>query len=112
VGGVHPDNGRGDSWANEIGYKYIELSDLYKKDVVDIKEEDWSVWLSDSSYLTSQKDFIVLSEQGPILDSIIVYVNQEATYDWSYIEASNIIQLGFVPGYGSVIEVGYNVYVA
>ena len=99
------------SWAHEIGYKYIELSTLYGKDIIDIKEEDWSVWLADSSYLTQRIDYIMLSEQSPILESIVVYVNQEAVHNWSYIEETNTIQLGFVPDYGSVIEVGYNVYV-
>jgi len=95
----------------DIGYKYEELANLYGKDPIDICEEDWSVWLSDSSYLTQLKDFISLSEPEPILDSIVVYVNQEAIYEWSYIEETNGIQLGFVPDYGAVIEVGYNVYV-
>jgi len=108
---VNPDDGSGNSWANEIGYKYIELSDLYGKDTVDLTAEDWSVWLSDSSYLTQIQDSIVLSESDPILESIIVYVDQAAIYDWSYIEEINTIQLGFVPNHGSIVEVGYNVYV-
>jgi hypothetical protein len=107
---VNPDD-ENTSWAHEIGYKYIELSDLYGKDVLDIKAEDWSVWLSDSSYLTQLKDTIVLSEADPILDSIIVYVDQVGVYDWEYIEEINTVKLGFVPDYGSVVEVGYNVYV-
>tara|TARA_Y100001973_G_C5183310_1_gene326247 strand:+ start:355 stop:1236 length:882 start_codon:yes stop_codon:yes gene_type:complete len=108
---VHPDDGSGGHWSAEIGYKYEELSDLYGKDVVDLQAEDWSVWLSDSSYLTQLKDYILLSEQEPILESIIVYVNQEAIYDWVYLEETNAIKLGVVPDYGSVVEVGYNVYV-
>jgi len=108
---VNPDDGSGTSWTNAIGYKYIELSDLYGKDVIDIQEEDWSVWLSESTYLTQQKDFIVLSEANPILDSVVVYVDQIVTHEWRYIETSNTVQLDFVPDYGSVIEAGYNVYV-
>lgn len=108
---ITPDDGTGSTWGNEIGYKYIELSNLYGKDIVDIQEEDWSAWLSESSYLTEKKDHIVLSESDPILESIIVYVDQVSTYDWEYIEESNTVQLGFVPNYGSVVEVGYNVYV-
>ncbi len=95
----------------DIGYKYKELANLYNKDPIDICTDDWSVWLSDSSYLTQLKDYIVLSESDPILESIVVYINQESIYDWTYVESSNTIQLGFIPGYGSVIEVGYNVYV-
>ena len=109
---VNPDDGvEQNSWQNEIGYKYIELADLYGKDVIDIKEDDWSVWLVESSYLTQRKDFIALSEVAPILESIIVYVDQVSVYDWEYIEETNTIKLGFVPAYGSIIEVGYNVYV-
>ena len=98
-------------WGYDVGYKYIELSTLYGKDIIDIKEEDWSVWLSDSSYLTQRIDYIALSDPEPIVESIVVYVNQEAIYDWSYVKETNGIQLGFVPDYGAVIEVGYNVYI-
>ncbi len=95
----------------DIGYKYEELAILYGKDPIDICEEDWSIWLSDSSYLTQRIDYIELSHDDPILESIVVYVNQSAIYDWTYIEETNVVQLGFVPGYGEVVEVGYNVYV-
>lgn len=95
----------------DIGYKYEELANLYNKDPIDICEEDWSVWLSDSSYLTKMIDYIALSMPDPILDSIVVYVDQEPVYNWRYVESSNIVQLDFVPPYSSVIEVGYNVYV-
>jgi hypothetical protein len=109
---VNPDDGsEQNTWQNEIGFKYIDLSDLYGKNVVDLQAEDWSVWLSDSSYLTQTKDYIALSEPEPILESLVVYINQEAIHDWRYIESTNIVQLGFIPDYGAVIEVGYNVYV-
>ena len=107
---VNPDDGTA-TWGHEIGYKYIELSDLYGKDVVDLQAEDWSVWLSSSSYLTQMTDFIVLSETDPIVQSIIVYVDQEVFHDWQYVEELNKVQLGSVPDYGSVVKVGYNVYV-
>jgi len=94
----------------DIGYKYEELAILYGKDPIDICEEDWSVWLSSSSYLTQLRDYIILSEKDPILESIIVYVDQVAIHDWTYVEETNTVQLGFVPNYSSVVEVGYNVY--
>ena len=95
----------------DIGYKYEELSYLYNKDPIDICAEDWSVWLSDSSYLTELKDYIFLSEEKPIIESIVVYVGGEYTTDWNYIEESNKIQLGFVPNYGELVEAGYKVEV-
>ncbi len=95
----------------DIGYKYEDLANLYGKEPIDICEEDWSVWLADSSYLTQRKDSIVLSEPDPIFESIVVYVDNTAIYEWEYIGETNTVQLGFVPDYGSIVEVGYNVYV-
>jgi hypothetical protein len=110
---INPDDGsEQNSWQNEIGYKYIELADLYGKDTVDLQSEDWSAWLSDSSYLTQRIDYIRLSEDSPIVESIIVYVDQEAIHDWSYLEETNTVQLGFIPDYGSIVEVGYNVQIS
>tara|TARA_Y100000034_G_C6788633_1_gene352916 strand:+ start:57 stop:938 length:882 start_codon:yes stop_codon:yes gene_type:complete len=96
-------------YAYDIGYKYEEIANLYNKDAIDICAEDWSVWLSSSSYLTELKDYIVLSETDPIIESIVVYVGGEYTRDWEYIEESNTVQLDFVPDYGVLVEAGYMV---
>ena len=110
---VNPDDGSGGGgWANEIGYKYIDLSNLYGKDSVDLTAEDWSVWLADSSYLTQRIDYITLTEPEPILESVIVYIDQTVVYGWTYIEETNTIHLGSIPDYGSIVEVGYNVYIS
>ncbi|MDP6586354.1 MAG: hypothetical protein QF535_17005 [Anaerolineales bacterium] len=97
-------------WGDGTGYKYVELANLYNKDALDICEEDWEVWLSESSFLTQMISSIQLS-QTPILESIIVYVNHEAIYGWSYEEASNTVTLDTTPDYGSLIEVGYTVII-
>lgn len=93
----------------DIGYKYEELAHLYNKNPIDICAEDWSVWLSDSSYLTELKDYIALSESEPIIESIVVYIGGEYTGDWEYLESSNTVKLGFVPDYGELVEIGYKV---
>ena len=93
----------------DIGYKYEELAALYGKDPIDICEEDWSVWLSNSSYLTELKDYILLSESDPVVKSIVVYVEGKEISDWGYISETNIVQLYFTPNYGELVEVGYEV---
>ena len=90
------------------GYKYIELSNLYGKDSIDICVNDWSDWLSESSFLTNMLDYVQLSET-PIVDTIVVYHDRQIIYDWKYSEGDNIVFLDFVPDYGSLIEVGYEV---
>jgi len=94
-----------------VGYKYEELASLYEKNAIDICEKDWSSWLSETSYLTEIKDYITLSEADPILESIVVYVDEEAVYDWEYKSESNSIKIGFLPDQGSLVEVGYKVYI-
>jgi hypothetical protein len=95
----------------DIGYKYEKLAALYNKNAIDICEEDWSVWLSESSYLTGKMDYVKLSEPDPIIGSIIVYVDNEVTHEWKYNEETNLVKLDYVPDYGSLIEVGYQIYV-
>ena len=95
----------------DVGYKYEELAVLYNKSAIDICEEDWSVWLSESSYLTELKDYVNLSEDDPIPDSIIVYLDNESIYGWEYVEDSNSVKLDFVPDNGALVEVGYQIYI-
>ena len=96
-------------WGYNTGYKYEELSSLYNKSAIDICEEDWSVWLSESSYITQLQDYISLSEEDPIVKSIVVYIDQEITYNWEYVEEINTVQLDFIPDYGELVEVGYKI---
>lgn len=108
---VNPDDGQESHWAYDVGYKYIDLAALYGKGIIDITSEDWSIWLSQSSYLTTNKNYIALSEKDPIEDSIVVYIDNQIVYDWEYILDSNSVILGFVPSNGSLVEVGYNIYI-
>ena len=95
----------------DYGWKYEELAGLYNKSALDICDEDWSLWLSESSFITSRESSIVLTETDPIVKSIVVYVERAPTWDWEYIEETNTVQLGFVPDYGELVEGGYKVEV-
>ena len=105
---TNPDDGSGSSWSYEIGYKYIELANMYGKSEIDISDESWSIWLSNSSFLTSRRDSIELS-QTPIPESIVVYIDGEPIYEWEYKEENNTVYLNTIPDYGSLVEVGYKV---
>lgn len=104
-------DGASSSWDDSTGWKYIDLATLYSKGVVDIGDDDWSLWLSESSYLTRSVDFVILSQPDPIIDSMIVYIDGEVTSEWSYIPENNSVKLRFLPDYGSLVEVGYNIYI-
>jgi len=95
----------------EIGFKYTEIANLYNKDSIDICGDDWNVWLSESSFITRKIDSISLSEPDPVVESIVVYVEELFTYDWEYVEEENFVQLGFTPNPGEHIVVAYKVVV-
>lgn len=107
---ANPNNGQG-GWGHDVGFEYIDLAALYEKDIIDIQKEDWSVWLSDSSYLINTLDYVKLSENEPIVESIVVYIDNQIIYDWQYDELSNVVNLSSVPNYGALVEVGYKIYV-
>lgn len=88
--------------------KYIELANLYNKPALDLCFDNWSSWLSQSSFLTELKDHIVLSED-PIVSSIVVYLDGVKTLSWTYEEQSNTVWLDTLPDYGTLVEVGYDV---
>lgn len=94
----------------DIGYKYEELANLYNKDPIDICEEDWSVWLSDSSYLTRYQDFINLSEPELIAETIVVYIDGIPSYEWYYVEDTRTVYLDTVPAPGTTTTVAYEVF--
>lgn len=108
---VPDDDEKSSSWDDSTGWKYIDLAALYSKGVVDIGDDDWSLWLSESSYLIRTVDFIILSQPDPIIDSIIVYIDGEVTNEWSYSAIDNSVKLSFSPDHGSLVEVGYNIYI-
>ncbi len=95
----------------DYGWKYEEIAALYNKSALDICDEDWSLWLSESSFITQRQDDIELTESDPIVKSIVVYVDGITTWDWEYVEELNTIQIGFIPDYGSLVEVGYKVFI-
>lgn len=103
---------RGDNSASsacgDIDQKYTDFSHMFGRNPIDLCFDDWSSWLSESSFLTSADVKIFLTAE-PIESSIVVYVNHLRTHGFSYDENENSIHLDFTPDPGSLVEVGYKV---
>ena len=96
-------------WGDTVGYKYIELSRLFHKSALDICDKEWSVWVSESSFLTMLKDYVALTRQ-PEDGSIKVYVDgNELRSGWAYNANDNIVYLDEMPDYGSYVVATYMV---
>lgn len=90
------------------GVKYIDLSKQFSKSTVDLCNGNWSKWLGESSFLIETLDHVNLTQE-PVPESIVVYVDHEVIYTWSYDNEFNVVWLDEVPAYGSLVEVGYQV---
>ncbi len=101
-----------DTSCGEVGDKYIDLVETYfGKDPLGLCANEWSQWLSDSSFLTSKEDTFQLS-QTPIISSLVVYVDFEVVSygtEWDYDEETNTVHFLTAPDHGQVIAVGYDV---
>jgi len=95
-----------------VGSKYIELvEDHFNKGALDLCFDDWSPWLSQSSFLTSKIDRYTLS-QKPIIKSIVVYVDFHPINhgsDWIYDASTNTVHFLTVPEHGQIVAIGYDV---
>ena len=93
------------TWEQDIGQKYIDLVAYYGKVGIDICS-DWEAWLTDSTFLVGEVDYINLSKTT-LEDSIVVYRNNLEIELWYYLVETNTVYLDFVPDPGELIEVGY-----
>ncbi len=90
------------------GDNYIELVAFYGKTAMDICD-DWTTWLSTSSFLFKPIDYVNLSKT-PIEDSLVVYVDEVVIEEWYYLEETNTVYLDNPPDPGALVEVGYVTY--
>jgi len=103
---VQPENGECEAiWVQSVGYKYIDLVAYYGKVAIDICS-DWATWLSNSTFLVGEINYINLTKI-PLIDSIVVYKNSREIEEWYYLPETNTVYLDFTPDPGELIEVGY-----
>jgi hypothetical protein len=92
---------------NDIGNKYIELSELYGNDPINLCDDDWEHWFDSYSHLTNDlRDRWVL-EHEPIDNSLSVIVNSIESESGWVLEGKMVI-FGSPPEIGSEIEFTYS----
>ena len=80
---------------------------MFHKRALDICDKEWSSWVSESSFLTMLKDYVVLTRQ-PEDESIKVYIDGlELKRGWSYHKDHNTVYLDKMPDYGSYVVATY-----
>tara|TARA_R100001594_G_scaffold90549_1_gene124934 strand:- start:115 stop:1152 length:1038 start_codon:yes stop_codon:yes gene_type:complete len=91
------------------GDRYIEATNYFAGQVVDICSEDWSAGVIDAATRLEPYEYIQLTYE-PIEESIRVFINGALNYDWYYSSTDNTIYFTVIPGGNDLVEVGYRYF--
>jgi hypothetical protein len=91
------------------GDRYIEATNHFAGQIVDICAEDWSAGVIDAATRLEPYEYIELTYE-PIEESIRVFINGALNYDWYYSSTDNTIYFTVIPGGNDLVEVGYRYF--
>lgn len=92
--------------SHEIGDRYIEATEYFGGQIVDICTEDWSLAVKEATNQMQQIEFYELTHE-PYVESIIVYVDGEVSYDWYYNDVQNMIEFTVIPPSFAEVRMAY-----
>jgi hypothetical protein len=92
-----------------IGDRYIEATNHFMGQIVDICSEDWSAGVIDAATRLEPYENIELTHEA-IEESIRVFINGALNYDWYYSATDNTIYFTIIPGGNDLVEVGYRYF--
>jgi len=91
-----------------VGYRYIEATDYFKGNVIDICSSDWSSGVAEATSRIDPYEFYTLSHL-PHEDTIVVFQNEIPFNAWYYDPLDNTIYFDETPAEGVLMEIGYAV---
>jgi hypothetical protein len=91
------------------GYRYIEATNHFMGQIVDICSEDWSAGVVDAATRLEPYQHLELTYE-PIEESIRVFINGALNYDWYYSSTDNTIYFTVIPGGNDLVEIGYRYF--
>lgn len=89
-----------------VGYRYIEATDYFKGNVIDICSSDWSSGVAEATSRIDPYEFYTLSHI-PHEDTIILFQNEAPFSAWYYDPLGNTIYFDETPAEGVLMEIGY-----
>lgn len=91
------------------GQEYIDITNLYYGQVLDICSEDWSSGVADAALQVTPYEEWELSRVPLDTSYIYVFIDNIPTFDWVYDTALNKVVFNVIPPDGSLVEIAYNV---
>jgi len=99
------------TWApygNMIGARYMEATDYFAGNIIDICEEDWGTAVEEATNQIEPYEDYMLTHL-PYEGTIVVFEDGIPFSHWYYNKLDNKIYFNVIPIEGSLIEIGYDV---
>tara|TARA_Y100000592_G_scaffold36014_1_gene57144 strand:+ start:927 stop:1859 length:933 start_codon:yes stop_codon:yes gene_type:complete len=91
----------------DVGQRYIDLTNAFNGQIIDICSEDWSQGVADASTQVQPREWLVLS-RVPVNDQeIYMFVDGQPWHDWTYDATENKIIFNVIPPEESLVEIAY-----
>jgi len=89
------------------GYRYIDLTNMYGGQVLDICSEDWSQGVADAANQVQPYEYYNLSRTPLNGEQIYVFVDGQPFHDFFYKEAENRVYFDVIPDEQALVEIAY-----
>ena len=89
------------------GKRYMDATDAFGGQKIDICAEDWSQGVADASNQITQYEYWDLSHQPIYEDRIYVFIDGVPNYDWYYVSSENRVYFNTMPDEQSLVEIAY-----
>ena len=92
--------------SHNVGDRYIEATEYFEGQVVDICLDDWSLAVKEATNQMKPIEYYELTHK-PYVETIIIYVDGQVSYDWYYDDAQNTIEFTVIPSSFAEVRMAY-----
>ena len=105
---MHPDDSICNYNTTYHGTRYIDATNYFGGQLIDICSEDWTAGVSAASNQIEPHEYWDLTHTPLHTDYIFVFVNGVLFHDWHYDANENRIYFDTIPAGNSLVEISYN----
>ena len=92
--------------SHNVGDRYIEATEYFEGQIVDICLDDWSLAVKEATNQMKPIEYYELTHK-PYVETIIVYVDGQVSYDWYYDDVQNMIEFTVIPPSFAEVRMAY-----
>lgn len=105
---LHPDDSECNNTPMHHGTRYIDATNYFGGQVIDICSEDWTAGVQDASNQIEPYEYWDLSHTPLDQNFIFVFVDGQIYTDWHYEPSENRVYFDILPTGNSLVEITYN----